>query len=489
MKAMSKKGKNPNRLRGSQYFSTTIMSSTSCVAAAFMTSYFMIYLTDYSGLGALGASLGAGLLVFARIFDAINDPIEGWIMDRAKPGKHGKYRPFVLLSIALMTIGVAALFFIPQAITNQPIMVSAYVIIFYLLYDIGYSFFVPELIYRTMTLDSGERAKLLVAPRLYNMIWGMVASATIAIVTAVNVRFNNMHTSFGIVITAFCIGAALLSVIGTFMTKEKYTPEQNKEEAVNLKDIFLMFKENKPFAVWMAQNLFTGFMYSMMFATANYYIKWGFCTDLATGAVDSAKFGTLSMMIAMISFLPLILGTVIAAPIMKKFKSPSQFAGILFLVEGLPLGVLFVLQMLGILSQMPYMFMLCMFIASLGMGTGFVPGGVVRMEIMDYDGWKNKKERSALNNAAFKLVEKAQSAFSTAAIGIVLTAIGYIVDSETDTFLGDLSRMPSMLNWFMVIMGLLPCVFGVIGYLIIRKYPVTNEMRKEMQEARTQNNI
>ena len=41
----------------------------------------MMYLTDYSGLGSWAASLGSALLVFARIFDAINDPFEAWIMD------------------------------------------------------------------------------------------------------------------------------------------------------------------------------------------------------------------------------------------------------------------------------------------------------------------------------------------------------------------------------------------------------------------------
>lgn len=481
---MSKKLKKPNKLPGSQYFSTTLMSSTSCVAAAVMTSYFMLYLTDYSGLGALGATLGAGLLVFARIFDAVNDPLEGWIMDRAKPGKHGKYRPFVLLSIILMSIGVAALFFIPQAITNQPVMVGAYVVVFYLMYDIGYSFYVPELIYRTMTLDPSERGKLLIGPRLYNMVWGMVASALIAIVTAVNVSINNMHTSFGIVILIFCLIAAVLSLVGTFMTKEKYVPEQDEEDPVKITDIISLFKENKPFRVWKLQTIFTGFMYSMMFATANYYIKWGFCTDLTTGAVDTAKFGTFSMIAAVISFMPLLLGTVIAAPIMNKFKSPSKFAGFLFLLEGVSLGLLFVLQVLGILDRLPYLFFACMFLASLAMGTGFVPGGVINMEIMDYDVWKNGKERSALNNSVGKLIDKAQNAFSAAAIGALLASVGYIVDSETDTFLGDLSAMPSLLNWFMVIMGLAPCICGVIGYIIIKQYPINNDIREQMVAAR-----
>lgn len=141
------------------------MSVNEALANSLMTSFFLMYLTDYSGIGALAASLGTGLLVFARIFDVVNDPIEGWIMDRAKPSKYGKYKPFIFLSIALISVGVAALFFIPSGITGNSFMVCVWVIVGYLLYDIGSSFFAPRLVYRGMTLDPDQRGKLLIRNR------------------------------------------------------------------------------------------------------------------------------------------------------------------------------------------------------------------------------------------------------------------------------------------------------------------------------------
>ena len=95
------------------YFGTATMGLTDGMAAALMTSFFMMYLTDYSGLGKFGAIMGSTVLLFSRIFDAVNDPIEGWIMDRAKVGKYGKYKPFIILSILTALVGVTALFFIP----------------------------------------------------------------------------------------------------------------------------------------------------------------------------------------------------------------------------------------------------------------------------------------------------------------------------------------------------------------------------------------
>ena len=119
-----KKVKDPNRLRFKDYFGSSAMAVAEAVGACLMSSMFMMYLTDYSGLGKLGAILGSTVLVFARFFDAVNDPLEGWIMDRAKVGKHGKYRPFLLLSTILMAAGLIGLFSIPVGENPNVVLVG-----------------------------------------------------------------------------------------------------------------------------------------------------------------------------------------------------------------------------------------------------------------------------------------------------------------------------------------------------------------------------
>ena len=89
--------KNPKKtgeLKFRDYFGTTAMSVTDGLAATVMTGLFMLYLTDYAGIGQWGAILGSGLLMFARLFDAVNDPFEGWLMDRGKITKY-ETQPFL----------------------------------------------------------------------------------------------------------------------------------------------------------------------------------------------------------------------------------------------------------------------------------------------------------------------------------------------------------------------------------------------------------
>lgn len=479
--AKTPKVKDPNRLRFKDYFGTTTMSAVDALGASLMTSWFMQYLTDYSGIGKWAGILGTTLLMIGRLFDAVNDPLEGWIMSRAKVGKHGKYKPFIFLSIILTAAGVAGLFFLPESIGDNPVMICIWVIGFYLLFDIGASFYAPNLVYRTMTLEQGSRGKLVIGPRLLNMMIGMVTGGLIGIVSSVNAGVGNMHTAFGITILVMVSTVAVVALIGLLFVKEKYHAENESEETVKITDIFTMLKRNKAMSTVTSAAVFSGFIWTFLFATMLYYVKWAYCADLTTGAVDTASYGMLSLIGSMMMFMPLIIGTAIATPLMKLAKSAIKLTRILKLTQGIVGGLLFVLHIVGILPNSPAIFFSLLAISATCIGVEYIPQEVVNMEIMDYELYQTGKDRSALCHATNKFITKAQSALASGIVGAILVGIGYTVDSATDTYIGELSRLPSLLTWFIVVMGLIPFFLGVIAFVILKKYPVTDEIRAEMK--------
>ncbi|MDO4284135.1 MAG: MFS transporter [Eubacteriales bacterium] len=473
----------PDKLGFRTYLGTTAMSLTDAMGAALMTSWFMVYLTDYAGLGAFGAVVGSSILLFSRIFDAVNDPLEGWIMDRAKVGKHGKYKPFIILSILLTSVGISCLFFVPAG--THVVLTCLWVIFFYLVYDVGASFYAPNLVYRTLTLDPNQRGKMMIAPRFVSMLLGMITAGLIGIVNAVDAGIGDMHTSFGLTVTALIGITAILSLLGISLVREKHhapREESGSKTRVRLRDFFLLLKENKALRVRILDMTFSGFIWTFLFATMLYYIKWGLCTDLTTGQVDSDAYGVYSLVSSMMMFLPLLLGTAIAVPLMKKAGSPMRFHRILLLLQAAPCGLLFLFQVIGVLRSTPALFFLCTAITAVAVGCDFIPGESINIECMDYEIYQNGKDRSALCNAFNKFINKAQSALAGSLIGFLLVAIGYVVDSRTGDFAGDITRIPHMLTWFIVIMGLLPCLFGLIAWLVTRSYPVTDEIRSQMKE-------
>ncbi len=85
--------------KGSEYiglkecFGTTTLSFTHALTGVLMSSMLMVYMTEYSGISN-AALLASVLLMTARIIDAVNDPIQGFIIDSSKRTKVGKYKPF-----------------------------------------------------------------------------------------------------------------------------------------------------------------------------------------------------------------------------------------------------------------------------------------------------------------------------------------------------------------------------------------------------------
>jgi Na+/melibiose symporter-like transporter len=251
-------------------------------------------------------------------------------------------------------------------------------------------------------------------------------------------------------------------------------------EKLTLKEILHMFKINKPWILSTLVAVFNGFVWTLVFATTTYFIKWAYCTDLTTGVVDSAKFGSLTMVLGIFQLLPTILMAAISPWLVKVFKGPLRvymLSMILQIIGGLGL---FISMLIGALDTTPAIFFTFLAVILLGAGLSFVPGTLIGIECMDYGMYKTGKEMHGIVNSVSRFIGKAQTALSPALIGGILIATGYQVDSVTDTFTGNLSAIPNMLRSFIIVCGLLPAIFSLIALIILHFYPITENLRSEM---------
>jgi Na+/melibiose symporter-like transporter len=112
-------------------FGFTTMSLTQVSGGVLYLYFFMVFITDYSGIDAMvgqagfAASLATSVLLIARVVDIVDDPLQAWVMDSAKPGRLGKYRKFAFLSVGLIATSVIALFGIPGFVKSSTVWVSA----------------------------------------------------------------------------------------------------------------------------------------------------------------------------------------------------------------------------------------------------------------------------------------------------------------------------------------------------------------------------
>lgn len=79
------------------------------IAVSSIAFWFLMYLTDVAGLP--GTLAGTALMV-GRIWDAVTDPIAGWLTDRTE-SRWGKRRPFLLFGALTYGIAFSALWMVP----------------------------------------------------------------------------------------------------------------------------------------------------------------------------------------------------------------------------------------------------------------------------------------------------------------------------------------------------------------------------------------
>lgn len=80
------------------------------IAYILVMSYLTYFLTDIYGISALAVS---GLMLVARIIDAVTDPMMGMISDRTR-SRLGRYRPYLIYGAPFL--GLSIFFFILYAV-------------------------------------------------------------------------------------------------------------------------------------------------------------------------------------------------------------------------------------------------------------------------------------------------------------------------------------------------------------------------------------
>ncbi len=104
-----------------------------------MTMFYLVFLVDVAKLNAVTAS---AIILGGRIFDALNDPIMGMIVDKTR-SKWGKMRPYLLFSPIPVCVSTILLFIAPFQSSAAATVYAActYVLWGCLLYDTRRSFF------------------------------------------------------------------------------------------------------------------------------------------------------------------------------------------------------------------------------------------------------------------------------------------------------------------------------------------------------------
>lgn len=490
---MKKNKQYPNDFKTKLGFFT--MNWSSATALVMTTSMFMVYLTDYSGIdqaiGTVGfaTALGTTMLLIGRVVDAIDDPLQGWIMDSSKPSKYGKYKPFQFFGIILAVLGTLGLFIIPASVKSSAFVVYGWIGFFYILAEIGFSFHTSGALIQNITYDNDIRTNLTTAMRLGVIAILFPTVFFIPIITVVDSAFsiNNIGRSFTIVLVILLFITGILSLLGTSLVKENVPAALigKKTEMIKLKEIVKMLKENKPLQVHSIATFINAFSFGLSSTVTIYFLKWYYCADLTTGKVDLVLFATLMGINGLLSLVPNLFGPLFANILTKKTNSNIKAFSYSIALSAVGFISIYIMHKVGILQTNPMFFFGGMLIAGIGASTAVVPTLLLWTDCKDYAEYKAERQMSTIIGSIESFLTKAQGALTTVLSGAVLIVAGYSVNAQTGDYAGNLAKVPAMLENFVVFIGLVPFVITIIVIAIYAKFyklsnTKANEIRAEL---------
>jgi len=450
-------------------FGLSVMRWTVIAGSSLMTTAFMMYLTDYSGL-LNAAAVATVLLTVGRVLDAVDDPLQGWIMDRSKITRIGKFKPYLLGGIVLTALALLMLFNMPKSAPEWAKILFLFA--GYILFEVGVSFQPDLAIKSTMTDDPGVREKLLVTPRAAEQIVAVPFSFFITVALAFGASYGDNRRGFAAASALYVLPIAAVALLGAFLVREG--PHRSpSEESLSLRDILAMAKTNKPFWISQVSGFFNGLVFTFVVAAVSYYIKW---------AYGPAVFGMYSALFGAVILLGILLGTFFAPLFLKKL-APDKACILCDLLQAAPLAVIYVLQFFTVPPVL--LFFLLLFAMMFFSGMAYIPGSLLSLECMDYNRYRQGKGLEAMVQAIANFINKAQTAIAGLATGAVLIAIRYDAALyESEEFIAAGGTLPEgLLGGLALVFCLIPVLLSLAAALILRAYPITKAVREEMRQA------
>lgn len=166
-------------------------------------NFLLVYVLFTRQLSPAQLMAITAIMVAARVFDALNDPIMGNIIERTRT-RWGKYKPWQLIGIGLTSLVVYLAFNV--RLQGWPFVVFFGVMYFcysiaYTMHDISYWGMIPSL-----GSDGGSRDRLTSRATLFAGVGGTLAGMLVPMLTTGSHTLGgNAQNAYGLVALMFCI--------------------------------------------------------------------------------------------------------------------------------------------------------------------------------------------------------------------------------------------------------------------------------------------
>ena len=428
----------------------------------------IIFWTQFMQMDSI---LYAGLLLIVQIWDAINDPLVGAVIDAdQRKYRLGKFKTYILVgSIGLIVAG--AMCFIPlpnaSAMAKNILFVAGYVLwdAFYTVANVPYGSML-----NLITEDPGERASL----SAWRSIGSLIANiATMVLIPMLVYDKNNNIMGTRVFIIALVMGvigflAFLFMIKNTELRVDEYVKVSEDRPKFNVVKAFTNFVKNRP-ALGVTLAVMAMFIGMQGAAAAVTVLFQSYFKNVQVSGI-----------ISLFAMVPMLLFTPFIRKLVDKYgkKELSVIGALISCIACL----LMVVLPLTPDSKGIMIYTICQFINSLGSGIFMLVSWSMMADAIDYNEWQNDTREEGTVYSLHSFFRKLAQGLGPSIVLVIMVALGYVEanqGNQTAVVASNMRYLVAGLYLFSAIIQLLSLKFV---YNLDKKTLAT--MEEELKEKR-----
>ena len=416
------------------------------------------YYTDVLGIGVVSIMV---MFIVARIWDAINDPLWGRIIDSAPVWPDGRYRHWLKVFCVPVAISAILMFVKIPGLSAKGYLVYAYVtyILFGMLYtciNIPYGSMA-----QVITSDEKERSSLSVF-RSIGSTFGAIPAMLLISLCYVKLADGRSVMSYQKIITGVAV-IAVLSVVGFLLsyawTRERvHTKPALKTEGQTMKVVKILLHSRPFMAVCVASMLFLA---AQMFGQSYYTYLFNYYFN-APG---------LSMLPTACQYLPVAVIMFFAGKLGNRYGRREVCAYGMLLAGAFSL----VLYLMG--TKNVWLYLLVCLMSGIGCAFLFLLVWALANDAIDYNEVTYGLHDEATSYSAYTFMRKLGQTVAAVLVNLALLRIGY-----TDNVLNAANITEDTLKRMYADSVLIPAVLYLLVFVLLRfVYPLGKKQIAALQ--------
>jgi GPH family glycoside/pentoside/hexuronide:cation symporter len=417
-----------------------------------MGFWVLKYLTDVVGLGALLA--GAAVMI-GKAWDAVTDPMMGFISDRTL-SPLGRRRPYLLAGAIPMMLTVW-LFFTAPAIASQIMLMlwatgtlmlvnTASTVI-----NVPYSSLTPEL-----TNDYHERTSLN-GYRFGCAVFGTLigAAAVEPLAAALGKTAKIGWSRMGLVLGAIMMLVTFLTFFGT---KEK----KHSRDDLPTEGFFATYKAvftNKPYVILFLTYAFYITALTFLQSILAYYVEYLYPHTFEFLGLNLTTIAMIALLLTAMVFIP------VSVFVSKKIGKRQTYQ-ICFVVIGSACAAVAAIGHLLPVSG----FLLLLVYAGIGVGFGYVAPFAMIPDTVEYDAVRTGERKEGAYYGMWTFISKVGTALSVLISGFILKLGGYVANQV---------QGPGAKLAIRLLIGPIPALVFIGAFILMQMYPLDEKTYKK----------